>query len=396
MTVKKNPTYRTRNIILISIIGLLIAFRIALPYIVLNYVNKTLADIEEYYGHVEDIDIALIRGAYVIRDIELVKINKDSAATDTIPFFKSPTIDLSVEWKAIFKGSVVGEIKVDRPMLNFVAGKHKDEDVKQDTADFREVIRELMPLTINRFEITRGEIHYIDKYSTPRVDISLKDIEAVATNLTNVNDSSKLLPAHLDVSANAYQGNLKMKADFNIFPKDPTFDMNATITNVHMVMLNDFFKAYGKFDLKEGSFGLYTEFAAKEGKFSGYVKPLIKDLDIVQLNKEEGSLPTILWESVVGTVAEVFQNQFKEQLATKIPISGKFEKPDTNLWNAIVYVLRNAFVHALQPSIDQSIDIGKVEDVENKKSLFGKKDKDGKENDNKKKQERAKRGTKRE
>lgn len=258
------------------------------------------------------------------------------------------------------------------PVLNFVKGKHKGEDVKQDTADFREVIRDLMPLTINRFEITQGEIHYIDKFSSPTIDLALKNIQVLATNLTNVNDSNKLLPAHLEASANAYEGNLKMAVNFNIFPTDPTFDMNTNVTNINMVLLNDFFKAYGKFDLKQGNFGLYTEFAAKEGKFNGYVKPFIKDLDIVQFNKEEGNLPTILWESVVGGIAEILQNQPKEQLATKIPISGKFENPNTNMWNALVYVLRNAFVHALQPSIDQTIDIGKVEEVEEKNPFLEK------------------------
>ncbi len=368
---------RRRRIILVSIIGLLIVFRLILPYIVLKYVNKTLANIHQYYGHVEDIDIALIRGAYVIRDIRIEK--KDSLGMiDSIPFFTAPVIDLSVQWKAIFKGRVVGEIYVEDPIINFVNGKHKGEDVKKDTADFSTVINKLMPLTVNHFEISNGQIHYIDKGSSPKVDIAMKKIKIVATNLSNVNDSSKLLPAALVASASAYEGDINLNVKFDALNRVPTFDMNAQVTHVNMVYLNDFLRAYGNFDVKKGNFGLYSEFAAKDGKFNGYVKPILKDMDIVQWNKEEGDLSQILWETVVAGAAEILKNHKKDQLASKIPIEGKFSSPQVGLWDAISYVLRNAFIQALKPAIDNTININKVNSPDKPTFLqrvFGKKKK---------------------
>jgi len=378
---KKLKRKRRRRIILLSIIAILVIARLILPYVVLKYVNKTLADIDQYYGHVEDIDIALIRGAYIINNIKIEKKDSLTGKLDSIPFFSSPEIDLSVEWKAIFKGKIVGEIYVEDPVLNFVNGKHEGEDVKQDTADFRKVIRDLMPLTVNHFEIANGQIHYIDKFSNPQIDVSLKDIRAVATNLSNVNDSAKLLPARLEATGSAYDGHFALNVNFDALNKVPTFDMNATITSVNMVKLNDFFKAYGNFDLKKGNFGLYTEFAAKESKFSGYVKPIIKVLDIVQFNEEEGNALQILYESVIASAAEIFQNQRKGQFATKIPIEGRFDNPNLNLWDALSYVLRNAFIQALRPSIDNTINIGKVGETEKDRTflqkVFGKRDTDG-------------------
>jgi hypothetical protein len=377
---KKHPHKRRRKWIIIgSIVLLLVIARLVMPYFVLKYVNKVLAKSESYPGHVEDIDLALIRGAYVIKEIRINKRDTITGKIDTIPFFTARALDLSVEWKAIFKGSIVGEIAVEEPRVNFVKGKHKDENVKKDTADFKDVIRDLMPLTINRFEVNNGNIHYVDPYSNPALDVSLKNLHVVALNLTNVNDSNSVLPASMKASAEAYDGTMDLNVKFNALEKQPTFDLNARVTDVNMVKLNDFFKAYGNFDVNAGKFGLYTEFAAKEGKFNGYVKPLIRDLDVVQWNKEEGHLGQILWESVIGTVGELFENQPRDQLATKVPIQGKFENPDINMWNAISYVLRNAFVHALQPSVDQTIDLGKVEEVDTKKTFLQKvfgKDKD--------------------
>ncbi len=363
-------------IALIILIVFLIIARIILPYFVLKYVNKTLSELKEYRGHVEDIDIALIRGAYQIIDIRIDKIDSVSNKVDTIPFFKSSQIDLSVQWSAIFKGAVVGEIYVTDPVLNFVKGKHKKEDVKADTADFRTTIDKLMPLTINHFEIENGQIHYIDKYSTPHVDIAMTNLQVKADNLSNVNDSAKLLPAKLIASGDVYNGRFDLNVDFNALEKQPTFDLNAGLKNIQMVSLNDFFKAYANFQLDQGNLGLYTEFAAKNGNFKGYVKPIIKDLKV----KKEGDFLDIVWENIVAGAATILENRKKDQVATKVPIEGRFDQPDTDLWTAINYVLRNAFVYALKPSIDNEINIGKVEQVNTDKTLlqkiFGKKDKD--------------------
>lgn len=360
-----SPEHRTKRkkrlrIILLSVLALLILFRIFLPYIVLRYVNNKLANLEEYYGVVEDIDIHLYRGAYVIKNIEIVK--KDKKTKDTIPFFKSPRIDLSVEWSALFDGAVVGEIFVSKPVLNFVKGAHKGEDVKQDTADFRQLIDDLMPIKVNRFDISDGEIHYIDQNTSPKIDISMKDINATATNLSNVNEENELLPATLVTTGQAYEGRFSLNVKMDALAKQPTFDLNTEMQNLNLVKLNDFLRAYGNFDVKKGIFNMYAEFAGKNGNFGGYVKPMLKDMDVVQWNKEEGNVPQILWESLVGLAKEVLENKRTDQVATKVPIHGTFEDPKVNLWKAISFILRNAFLHALKPSIDNSININKMKE----------------------------------
>jgi hypothetical protein len=365
---------KTRIIILLIVI-LLIAFRILLPYIVLSYVNKKLANLSEYYGHVDDIDIALFRGAVVIKDINIVKVNKQRKKS-AIPFFTCPVIDSSVEWGALFKGRIVGEIYVENPVLNFVKGTHKGEDVKADTSDFNRVIKDMMPLTINHFEISNGQIHYIDKTSKPPLDISINDLKVIATNLSNVNDSAKLLPAHVDVSGHAYEGDFSVKVNLDALNKVPTFDMNAELKNLNLTLLTDFFKAYGNFDIKKGQMGLYMEFAAKQGGFGGYAKPLIKNMEVV---KGEGDLKEQVWEVIVAGAAKILENKKTDDVATKISINGKFDQPDMNIWKAISYLLRNAFVYALKPSIDNTINIQKMKENDKKtllEKIFGNKKKD--------------------
>jgi hypothetical protein len=373
---------------LIIVVVLLVVFRLLLPTIVLKYANKTLAEMDGYRGHVKDIDIALLRGAYTLDSIYL---NKHDSATDKqTPFFAAKKVDLSVEWKALFKGELVGEMIFESPMIRFTKDKVEPKDVRKDSSDFEKLQDDFMPLRVNRVQITNGRIQYIDRNAHPPVDIQMTNAEVLATNLRNSYDSSSLLPASFRMTANMYEGELSINAKLNPLAEEPTFDMNAELKNTNLVKLNDFFAAYAKADVSRGRFGLYTEMAAKNGRFKGYIKPIIKDLDVLGREDRDDNILKKLWEGIVGGVSEVFENQPKERIATKIPLEGSTKNLDTNVWYAIGEMIQNAFIRALQPSIDQEINIavidsGKPEKKNFLEKVFGKKDddKDKKEDDKK-------------
>lgn len=383
MTTRKKKILWTLAIVAV----LLVTARLALPYVVLHYLNKTLAIMDGYYGKAEDIDIALIRGAYEIDSIYLNKV--DSTTQKQTPFFGASQIDLSVEWKALFHGSIVGELVFENPMIRFTKDKVEPKEVRNDSSSFKNLLDDFMPLQVNRVEINNGSIQYIDESSKPRVDIHLTNAYALAENLRNSYDSTVILPASLRANATIYEGELAINMKFNPLADEPTFDVNAELKNTNLVKLNDFFKAYAKVDVNKGRFGLYTEVAAKEGKFTGYVKPLIQNLDILGQEDRDDNILQKAWEAIAGTAGEVFENQRKDQFATKVPFEGNLKNPDTNVWFALTRVLQNAFIQALQPSIDQEINIATVDSQPNKKKTFLEKV-FGKKDDNEKKKNKEK------
>ncbi|MEP7168690.1 MAG: DUF748 domain-containing protein [Bacteroidota bacterium] len=354
---KKHRICKKYKIILI-IVGILIILRLILPSVILHYANIELTKIPGYYGHIDDIDLSLYRGAYQVNDMYLNKA--DTVTKEQTELFKSPNIDLSVEWKALFHGSIVGEVVVNSPKVIFTKDKAEFGQVIKDSADFRIALKKAMPLQINRFEINNGSIHYADQTSNPKVDVSLEHLRVLALNLKNVEDNKNELPTTITASANAYEGMMSLNMKLNALADNATFDMNAEIKNTNLVKLNDFLKAYGNFDVNKGNFGLYTEMAAKDGKFKGYVKPIIKDLDVVGPEDRHDSFFHKIWESVVGAAGVILKNQKKDQVATKVEMEGNFNNPQTNTLDAIWQVLRNAFIQALIPSIDNQININSV------------------------------------
>lgn len=378
---------KKRYIIIGGILLLFILFRLFLPYIVLRYANNTLSHMQGYYGHVQDIDIALYRGAYQLNNIYINKL--DSATQKQTEFFRANTIDLSVEWHALFEGNIVGELELYDPKLVFTKDKAELGQVAKDTNDFRQVLKDFMPLKVNRFEVHNGSIHYVDSTAAPKVDISLQHTYILARNLKNTADKKELLPSTVKATADVYGGQLSLNMKLNALAKDPTFDLNAEMTHANLAQLNNFFKAYGKFDVSKGTMGLYSEFAAEQGDFKGYVKPIIKDLQVKGMEDKHDPFLQKAKETVIDAAAHVLRNPRKKQVASKIKVEGSFHHSSTDIMGAVWEVLKNAFIEALLPSVDNEINIGSVAGVEQDekkgffKRLFGGKDDDKDKKDDK-------------
>jgi hypothetical protein len=106
--------------VMLGVIAVLLGVRIALPFVVERYVNKTLDELDGYSGRIEDVDMNLWRGAYEIEGVQIVKTGGRVPA----PFFSADQIDI-VEWSALFDGSIVAEIELSAPQLNFVQGPRR-------------------------------------------------------------------------------------------------------------------------------------------------------------------------------------------------------------------------------------------------------------------------------
>ncbi|HPW61366.1 MAG TPA: DUF748 domain-containing protein [Cyclobacteriaceae bacterium] len=372
---KWQKSKRWGKIITITV-ATLIVVRLILPFVVLFFANQALANMKGYYGHINNVDLAIIRGAYRLDSMYMNKV--DTVTLKQTPFFSSAHVEMSVEWKALIHGSLAGEVILESPMLLFTKDKVEPEVLIRDSTYLKELFNKSMPLKINRFEIINGTIRYRDESSKPIVDIEMNKAFIVAQNLHNGYDSTSQLPALIKGGASVYDGVLGFTLRLNPMANNPTFDINLNIQNTNLVKLNDFFQAYAKVDVNKGIFGLYTEAAAKDGKFIGYIKPLINDLDVLGKEDREDNLLRKMWEGMVGTAGQVLKNQEEDQVATKINFEGSIEDPDASLWDTIANVLRNAFVRALQPAIDNQINLTSVNEVKEKKpflqKVFGKKD----------------------
>jgi hypothetical protein len=350
--------------IIIAIIVVLVAFRLALPFLVTRYVNNVLSELPGYRGQIDGVDIHLIRGAYQIDSLRIFKVDGHKE----IPFIDIPLTDLSVEWDALLQGEVVGEIHFENPVLNFIAGKKSEgkdgtegEQSGKDV-DWTEPIKKLMPLKINHLIVKDGKVTFFDFTTKPKVDLFLHHVQMDAQNLNNARDNEDILPSRVFLQARSIgNGLLSVYMKINVMKQMPDLDMDMKFENVDLRALNDFFGAYARIDVESGRFNLYTEMAVKNGQISGYVKPLLNNLKVVDWKEDKERPLQLVWESIAGFVAEVFENQPKNQFATRVPLTGEISSVESSFWPALWNIFRNAFVEAFDRNTDNTITLSSAE-----------------------------------
>jgi hypothetical protein len=361
---RSNLTRRTKRkkwIIFFAILATLVGIRLLLPYYVLHVVNKNLASMQGYYGHVRDIDLSLYRGAYIVKDIGIDKV--DTASDKHTRFFHAPKVDISIEWRSLFKGRIVSELYLYSPVLRFTEDAAEPEQMEKDSNDFRKILKTFTPIKVNRFEVIDGTIAYQDPGTKPVVNIEMTGTHILGYNLSNVVDTTAL-PARVSAQANVYGGKLDFNMRVNALAEYPTYDLNVELKDAQLVQLNDFFEAYADFDINQGVFGLYMELAAKDRKFIGYVKPFIRDLDVVNREDRKDPLLREIWEGIVGIAGDILEAPKSDVIATKIPIAGQYDNRRIGIWYAIYGALRNGFFKALSPVVDDQVTLTSVDVVE--------------------------------
>lgn len=346
---------KRRRIILLSILVILIGVRIALPYIIKNQLVKAVNKTEGYHCTLEDVDLHLFRGAMILKEFDLRMTTNDVEK----PFVYCKNADISVEWKQIFNGAIVSEIILDDLRIYFADSK--DEE-KQQTGgvSWVEPIIDFIPLKINRFEINGGMIEFENLTSVPPVNLKLTDLQLLAENLTNSTDQKEPLPSHLKITSQVLgKGNLNLEGDLNILKELPDMDLNVDIQKVDLTELNAFTTAYANFDFERGDFALAAEFAMLNGEAKGYVKPIMNDVKVLSFKHDKPVLNT-LWQSIVGLAFNITKNFPKDRTGTKVPISGRYDNPDIDIWQTIVNIFRNAIIKAYNPEVDGTISLSSV------------------------------------
>lgn len=340
-------------IIIVIFILAVIVIRLALPGIVKNYVNKELNELPGYTGHVNDVEISLLRGAYVIKDLELKK-KTDPAK---YPFLKIKRADLSIEWRSLFKGKLVGEVNLFQPVIYILASEELSKEPSKDS--WTKTVKALMPMTINKLQVDDGKFAYLDLQKQPNVNLHIDHMQLTALNLANVQKAADPLPSQVNLTGTSI-GNGRLKADMkvNVLKNIPDFEMGMQLTGANLLSLNGFFEANAKMDIERGGIDIFSKLKLKNGEMNGYIKPFIKNLKVLDVKKDikkKGGVIRVVKKAIVGLFAKVVTNHKTKKIATVIPIKGNINNPQTSGWSTFVGVLKNGFVRAFHESLTNEI-----------------------------------------
>jgi uncharacterized protein DUF748 len=349
---------RNKWLLALAIVAVvLVGIRLALEPVLLDYANDKLDALPSYGGHIDDLDLALLRGGYDLKGVEIVK----TGAGQPVPFIKADRIEATVEWHSLLRGKLVAEGDLYRPQVNLVKAESEQKSQLGKEVNWVEQFKELFPFRFNTVRVHDGTLTFRAPGIQTQDALVARHIDGTLSNLTNVADSTKETFARFGFTAEVLHGG-KAKLDGTIDPLavKPTFDLNLGVKNVELPQVNPWLTRFIKADAEQGEFELYMEIAAADGKFKGYAKPVMRDVNIYSSKEPEKNPLKRLWEGLVDVAANIVENHQEDQVAARIPLSGTIEKPNADLFATIGSVLHNGFVSAFARSIEGSISVRSV------------------------------------
>jgi hypothetical protein len=353
--IRRVRSWPRRLVVTLAVVaGLLLAARLALPAVVKNLVNDRLQRIPGYTGYVNDIDVALWRGAYRLQGFGILRKN----GTVREPFFLAKQIDFSIAWREVWHGKIVSFVHIDHGQLNFVKGSSADESQTDLDHRWQDVIQDIFPIDITRLEITDGLLRYVDTTREPNVNVFVTHMRATATGLRNHFREGKSgeFPAKITLEGDSLgAGKLKLLLAAEPLAAEPHFHLSLELDHVNLPALNQSLRAYANVDVGRGTFRLVAEMAGRDGGFQGYVKPFFENLDFKNVEDKDKGIGSQVWEHVVAGLTWLVKNKERNQVATRSPFEGKFGDSKVGLFATITNLFRHGFIRAFNPIVEGSV-----------------------------------------
>lgn len=339
--------------VLLIILAVLLVIRALLPYAVKSYLNRRMDHMGDYHAQIGDIDLHLWRGAYSIQDLRIVK----QTGTLPVPLLDAPQTDIALSWRALSHGVVRGKIDFTRPTVNFVDGRGKGDSQTGKGVDWRAELRVLAPIRLEEVHVINGTVTFQSFVSNPRVDLKMTEVDATATNLTNIDRRRGSRVAQLRATARLLgDAQLKSEATFDPLSHLGDFSYQLQVSDIDLTRANDLARAYTGLDFAGGKGDFTMELEAKDGQLTGYAKPLFKGLQIFSwkqdVEQDKKNPLRLAWEAVAQGVTSLFKNHAQDQFATRVPISGRIDDKQLGTFSAILGVLKNAFIKAYTPKLE--------------------------------------------
>ena len=201
-------------------------------------------------------------------------------------------------------------------------------------------------------KIVNSEVGFVNKATDPDYRVSISDIDMDVTNLSNRLEEGTGIVKMTGKFMGS--GPMEWNAAFRPEKPRPDFDLNVKIVRTKVEAFNNVLRAYGDMDTHHGMFAFFADLKVKDDQIRGYVKPLLKDVEVYDPEQDKDKpLTKKIYESVVGGVLGILENKSRHEAATVTDLSGPVENPQANTWQIVANLVQNAFFKAILPGFER-------------------------------------------
>lgn len=201
-------------------------------------------------------------------------------------------------------------------------------------------------------QILNSELGFVNKATDPDYRVFISDMNMEVKNLSNrLEEGTGIVKVTGKFMGS---GLTDLKGTFRPEKPRPDFDLYAKIVKTKVEAFNDVLRAYGDMDTHRGMFAFFGELSVRDNQIRGYVKPLLKDVEVYDPEQDkEKTLTKKVYEAVVGGVLTLLENEPRKEAATVTDLSGPVKNPRADTWQIVANLVQNAFFKAILPGFER-------------------------------------------
>jgi uncharacterized protein DUF748 len=205
---------------------------------------------------------------------------------------------------------------------------------------------------VDRISIVGGELGFVNQAAKPEYRVYLADadltLERYSSQLRDGPASMMIRGKFMGTGETQISGVLRPPQD------SPDMELKVKIAGTQIRSMNNMLRAHGKFDVVGGVFSCYAEIRLDDGSIRGYVKPLIRKLNVYDpsQDRDKEALDKVR-EGAIEDLSGFLENIPRQEVATKANVSGQTNRPQTDIVQIVIGLIQNAFFKAILPGFER-------------------------------------------
>jgi len=247
----------------------------------------------------------------------------------------------------------LNDVLVEQLRVDYVTSKATKRIEEQHSKQAAKVAKQVrnapkLLLQVDSLRLNGGQIGFVNQSSQPPYRLFLADVDLKLENLSNQANQGR---SKFQVRGSFMgSGPARLAGEFQPNGKSADFALRLQLDHAALPSLNGFLLANTGVDVAAGLFSVYTEITVKNGRVDGYLKPLVKDLQIYDKAKDQHkSFGKRVEMHVLQFLANRLRNSSTRQVATVVRLSGPTSDPKASEWEVIRKLVGNGFFRAILP-----------------------------------------------
>jgi Domain of Unknown Function (DUF748) len=263
----------------------------------------------------------------------------------------------SVEYAPSVKMVNLKRLTIDGLHLDYVHAAHtrraEAERVKATVSTAQSInANEETLVRVDEITIDGGELGFVNQAAKPEYRVYLADADVTLEHYSN---QLREGPASIVIRGKFMgTGDTQISGIMRPSQDSPDIELRIKIAGTQIRSMNNLLRAHGKFDVVGGVFSCYAEIRLDDGSIRGYVKPLIRKLDVYDpgQDRDKDALDKVR-EGAIEDLSSLLENVPRDEVATRADVSGHVARPRTETVQIVVGLIVNAFFKAILPGFER-------------------------------------------